>query len=221
MARTLSRSLHQSQAQLLESLHEYQDLVTRIPVGAYTLRTFADKRLQFDYVSPLLRADRGQRAGGACDGFKAVNDRYGHEVGDQLLVAVAARMKQALREGDTLARLGGDEFVAVLLDLSDPNTSIPMLGRLLAAAAQPTAIGGLTVHVSASLGATFYPQRDEIDADLLLRQADQAMYRAKSEGKNRYVIFNTDGTATAAPRTDERQLTIPLIERGKPPGVPH
>lgn len=180
---------------------------------------FAD-RLQQAMVQTLRREQQLVVVYLDIDGFKAVNDRYGHEVGDQLLVALADRMKQTLREGDTLARLGGDEFVAILLDLSDPSTSIPMLGRLLAAAAQPTAIGGLTVRVSASLGATFYPQRNEIDADLLLRQADQAMYQAKTGGKNRYVIFDSEGPSAAAPRIDERQLTIPLVERGTPPGVP-
>ncbi len=124
------------------------------------------------------------------DGFKIINDQYGHEAGDQLLVAVAANMKQTLREGDTLARMGGDEFVAELLDLVDVEASAPMLTRLLAAAAEPMQYGDLTLQVSASLGVTFYPQAENIDADQLLRQADQAMYQAKQAGKNRYHIFD-------------------------------
>ncbi len=124
------------------------------------------------------------------DGFKAVNDQHGHGAGDQLLIALAARMKQALREGDTLARLGGDEFVAVLLDLTDIESSLPTLVRLLAAAAQRVPIGALELQVSASIGVTFYPQREDIDADQLLRQADQAMYQAKLAGKNRYHVFD-------------------------------
>jgi diguanylate cyclase (GGDEF)-like protein/PAS domain S-box-containing protein len=126
------------------------------------------------------------------DGFKVINDTHGHEVGDQLLVALANRMKQTLREGDTLARLGGDEFVAVMLDLSDVADCIPMLSRLLAAAAQPTTVDEHRLQVSASLGVTFYPQADEVDADQLLRQADQAMYQAKQTGKNRYHIFDAE-----------------------------
>lgn len=124
------------------------------------------------------------------DGFKAINDTYGHKAGDQLLMNVALCMKEALRETDTLARLGGDEFVAVLTDLPDIETSIPMLNRLLSAAAQPLKIADIVLQVSASLGATSYPQMDEIDADQLLRQADQAMYQAKLAGKNRYHIFD-------------------------------
>ena len=126
------------------------------------------------------------------DGFKAINDLHGHEVGDQLLIAVADRMKQTLREVDTLARLGGDEFVAVLLDLADIDACVPMLTRLLAAAAEPVQIGDIVLQVSASLGVTFYPQAEDIDADQLLRQADQAMYQAKLAGKNRYHVFDAE-----------------------------
>jgi diguanylate cyclase (GGDEF)-like protein/PAS domain S-box-containing protein len=124
------------------------------------------------------------------DGFKAINDTHGHEAGDQLLIALATRMKQTLREVDTLARLGGDEFVAVLLDLEDVEASVLMLTRLLAAAALSVTIGDLVLQVSASLGVTFYPQTEDMDADQLLRQADQSMYQAKLTGKNRYHFFD-------------------------------
>jgi len=124
------------------------------------------------------------------DGFKAVNDNHGHEVGDQLLIALAARMKEVLRDGDTLARIGGDEFVAVLLDLPDMAACAPLLGRLLEAAAQAVPVGPLVLQVSASVGVTFYPQAQEVDASKLLDQADQAMYQAKLEGKNRYHVFD-------------------------------
>lgn len=130
------------------------------------------------------------------DGFKAVNDRFGHQVGDQLLIALASRMKLSLREGDTLARLGGDEFVAVLPDLCDTSSSVPMLARLLAAAASPVSVGELTLQVSASLGVTFYPQAEEIDPDQLLRQSDQAMYQAKVAGRNRYHVFDAEQDRT-------------------------
>ena len=126
------------------------------------------------------------------DGFKAVNDQYGHNVGDQLLMAVARNMKATLREEDTLARIGGDEFIIILLDLADVNSSVGSLERLLAAAAQPVHVGEYELKVSASLGITFYPQpsSDDVDADQLIRQADQAMYMAKQAGKNRYHIFD-------------------------------
>ena len=124
------------------------------------------------------------------DGFKEVNDRYGRQSGDRLLTAIAARMKSALREGDTLARLGGDEFVAVLLDLPDRTSADPVLQRLLDAAAEEVSLDGWTIRVSASVGVALYPVQDEADADLLLRQAGQAMYEAKLAGRNRFHYFD-------------------------------
>jgi diguanylate cyclase (GGDEF)-like protein/PAS domain S-box-containing protein len=124
------------------------------------------------------------------DGFKAINDQYGHAAGDQLLIATAAGMQQMLREGDTLARIGGDEFVAVLLDLAEIQSSVPILDRLLGAAARGVTVGGQVLQVSASAGVTFYPQADDIDPEQLLRQADQAMYQAKLAGKNRHHVFD-------------------------------
>ncbi|WP_421868481.1 EAL domain-containing protein [Motiliproteus sp.] len=124
------------------------------------------------------------------DGFKAVNDQYGHHIGDHLLSVVARRMSQALRDEDTLARLGGDEFVAVLIDLQDGETAEPILHRLLEAAAREVEHEGASLSVSASMGVTFYPQFEEIDADQLLRQADQAMYQAKLSGRSQYHLFD-------------------------------
>jgi diguanylate cyclase (GGDEF)-like protein/PAS domain S-box-containing protein len=124
------------------------------------------------------------------DGFKATNDRYGHDVGDQLLIQLATTMKDTLREGDTLARLGGDEFVAVLVDLEGIEGCKPLLKRLLEAAVAPVDLGGLVLQVSASIGVSFYPQAHAIEADQLLRQADQAMYQAKLAGRNRYHFFD-------------------------------
>ncbi|ASP47175.1 sensor domain-containing protein [Cognaticolwellia beringensis] len=124
------------------------------------------------------------------DGFKAVNDAYGHNMGDKLLIALSHSMKGALREGDSLARIGGDEFVAVLTDLTTDNECQPILERLLSAASEPVTIGDKVLNVSASIGFTIYPQ-DNVDTDQLIRHADQAMYVAKESGKNRYHLFDT------------------------------
>jgi diguanylate cyclase (GGDEF)-like protein/PAS domain S-box-containing protein len=123
------------------------------------------------------------------DGFKAVNDQYGHGTGDELLVIVSQRMKVALRDGDTLARIGGDEFVVVLVDLDHAGDTEPVLERLLQAAADPVTLGEAEIHVSASMGIAVYP-RDGTHADLLLRRADQSMYLAKQAGRNRYRFFS-------------------------------
>ena len=124
------------------------------------------------------------------DGFKKVNDVHGHDVGDQLLVALSLRMKEALREGDSLARLGGDEFVAVLADLAKVEDCEPVLERLLLASSAPITVGDAIFNVSASIGVTLYPQ-DNVAADQLMRHAHQAMYVAKESGKNRYHLFDT------------------------------
>lgn len=130
------------------------------------------------------------------DGFKSINDQHGHEVGDILLRQVATRMKLALREGDTLARIGGDEFVAVLIDLDDRQAAVPLLERLLKAAAEQVLYEGLLLQTSASLGVSLYPQAEALEADQLLRQADQAMYQAKLSGKNRFDFFDAEQDRT-------------------------
>lgn len=125
------------------------------------------------------------------DGFKEINDTYGHEVGDHVLITLSDQMKQTLREGDTIARIGGDEFVIILLDLKTIEDAIPMIIRLLDATSKPLNVDDLLLQITASLGVTFYPQAQNIDTDLLLRQADQAMYQAKLAGRNRYHVFDT------------------------------
>ncbi|ERS82495.1 diguanylate cyclase [Marinobacter sp. EVN1] len=123
------------------------------------------------------------------DQFKPVNDAFGHDAGDGLLVEVARRMRATLREEDSLARLGGDEFAAIIVNVPDAVTLDILLSRLLTVIAEPVWVANHSVEVSASMGYTLYPQGEEIDGDQLLRQADQAMYRAKREGKNRYYCF--------------------------------
>lgn len=123
------------------------------------------------------------------DGFKEINDRYGHDMGDKLLIEMARRMKQVLREGDTIARLGGDEFVAVFNDLLSPESCKPLLERILKSIAAGVKIDGKLLSVTASLGVTFYPG-NESEPDQLLRQADQAMYQAKLQNKNCYHFFD-------------------------------
>jgi predicted signal transduction protein with EAL and GGDEF domain len=111
-------------------------------------------------------------------------------VGDKLLITMTHRMKEALREGDTLARLGGDAFVSVLADLDKIHSCEPLSARLLLAASAPGFIDDLRLNVTASLGVTIFPE-DNVSADIHLRQADQAMYAAKALGKNRYHLFDT------------------------------
>ncbi len=124
------------------------------------------------------------------DDFKPVNDNFGHEVGDETLVRIAARMLGTLREGDTLARVGGDEFVALLPRCGDQDQSAKVIHRLLIAASETLFIDSHRLVLGASIGVTTYPQKENLDADQLIRQADQAMYTAKATGKNRIEYFD-------------------------------
>ncbi|QDG78463.1 EAL domain-containing protein [Labrenzia sp. PHM005] len=126
------------------------------------------------------------------DGFKAVNDTYGHSTGDALLVAIARRLKAALRIEDTLARIGGDEFVAIITDLHHERDCVGTLERILRAASEQFILGPITTSVTASIGVAFYPQDHAISGEQLERQADQAMYEAKLAGRNRYRFFDPD-----------------------------
>ena len=146
------------------------------------------------------------------DGFKEVNDTHGHEAGDQLLIVIAQRLRDTLREGDTLARLGGDEFVAVLTELTDQSECEAILSRLLEAAATPVKVRQHTLQLSASLGVTLYPQ-DGSDADTLLRHADQAMYLAKQGGKNRYYLFDPEHDRQTQTHRESLKCIAQALER--------
>ncbi len=177
-------TVQKAQQRELEQMAHY-DALTALPN-----RSLLADRLQQSVAQALRRGARLAVVALDLDGFKSINDRYGHDAGDRLLVAVSGRMNDMLREGDTLARMGGDEFVAVLVDLPEVESCLPLLDRLLEAAAEELMIDDYRMQVSASLGVTFYPQDEAIDAEQLLRQADQAMYQAKLLGKNRYHLFD-------------------------------
>jgi diguanylate cyclase (GGDEF)-like protein/PAS domain S-box-containing protein len=119
------------------------------------------------------------------DGFKPINDNFGHHSGDNVLIQITQRIIPIIREGDTLARLGGDEFVILLLGLESVEECIHSVDRLLLSIAKPLDFDDLSATVTASIGLTIYPI-DNQDPDTLLRHADQAMYIAKQSGKNRY-----------------------------------
>lgn len=121
------------------------------------------------------------------DRFKEVNDAHGHEAGDVLLKEVARRMRQCLRDSDTLARQGGDEFVAVLPSIGAVADAITIAEKLLTVAALPVEHGGTALKVAVSIGIAVYPDC-AATADELLRAADAAMYRAKRDGRNIYRI---------------------------------
>ena len=133
------------------------------------------------------------------DGFKPVNDQFGHAAGDSLLVQVARRLASQLRGGDTLARIGGDEFIVLLQGMDGDADCEVAVTRLLEAMRQPFVVAAHEVMVSASIGVALYP-RDDVDVDTLLRHADQAMYQAKESGKNRFHVFDAEHDRLARDR---------------------
>lgn len=124
------------------------------------------------------------------DGFKEVNDKFGHEAGDDLLINISQRMQKQMRDGDTLARLGGDEFVAILIDVQDQASCAITIERLLDTVKNVHIHSQKSLNVTVSAGVTIYPESQAEDPEQLLRQADHAMYHAKITGKDRYHFFD-------------------------------
>jgi diguanylate cyclase (GGDEF)-like protein/PAS domain S-box-containing protein len=148
------------------------------------------------------------------DNFKPVNDRFGHAFGDRLLVEVANRLRLSLRGADTVARLGGDEFVILLTELRSVGELEPVLERLLRDVAAPFRSEDKEVYVSASLGITLFPL-DQSDPDALLRHADQAMYQAKQEGRNRFHLFDAEQDRQARTRREQISLIHEALTKGE------
>ncbi len=177
----------------------YNDTLTGLPN-----RLLLQDRMQ----QALSRSDRQKEQIAVCyldlDSFKPVNDNYGHQAGDQLLIELAKRLQRNLRTGDTVARLGGDEFVMLVLDIHTASELEQLLARVLKTIAEPYDLQGTMVTLSASIGIATHPP-DSGEADTLLRHADQSMYTAKQAGKNRYCFFN--------PREEQRAMADSLIRR--------
>ena len=142
------------------------------------------------------------------DGFKQVNDSYGHSEGDALLIAVANFLSDAVREEDTVARIGGDEFVVLIPSMAREDMADDLANRILGAVIRAAASRGLFGIVTVSAGVTYYEPDDEIGLEQLMRQADHAMYLAKEAGKNQVRVFD----ASAARGQRHRQETVARME---------
>ncbi|MCX7120262.1 MAG: EAL domain-containing protein [Gammaproteobacteria bacterium] len=126
------------------------------------------------------------------DGFKSINDNYGHGTGDHLLIVIAEFLKNVVREVDTVARLGGDEFVILIEELQYPADYKRTTDRIQEFFTQPFLIDAHSFSITASIGVTFYPQKIILSPASLISQADQAMYKCKTSGKNRCCLFDLD-----------------------------
>jgi diguanylate cyclase (GGDEF)-like protein/hemerythrin-like metal-binding protein/PAS domain S-box-containing protein len=172
-------------SQLFQRQHKLEFIANHDALTGLPNRFLLADRLEL----AIAHAERTKEIFAVCyldlDGFKPVNDCFGHAAGDQLLCEIAKRFKAIVRGNDTVARVGGDEFVIVLGEMKTPDDCKETLNRLLEAVNRPVQIGSQSAHVSTSIGVAFFPQ-DGDDPESLLKIADQAMYSAKDSGKSRY-----------------------------------
>ena len=148
------------------------------------------------------------------DRFKAVNDTFGHVMGDEILQEVGERLKECVRDSDTVARLGGDEFVVLAQDLAEVNDAALVADKIIEQMAMPFSINGRKVSLGASIGITIYPE-DTNSAEEMMRNADMAMYRAKEGGRNRYQFFTVGMQEQVRERVELEQDLRQAIERNE------
>lgn len=166
----------------------YHDALTDLPNRRY-FNERIDKQIECtgaSFALMLLDLDR----------FKLINDSLGHTAGDLLLQRVAALIAEQLRPEDTVARLGGDEFIVLCPNLTDPQEPLQMAERIFGALSTRHMLNGHSVHVTCSMGVSLYPEHGG-DHETLVRNADIAMYEAKSSGKNRLQIYREQMSAVS------------------------
>ncbi len=159
------------------------DLLTNLPNRAL----LADRLVQ----SILLAKRHGSKLALMfldIDHFKRINDSMGHAMGDKLLQSVARRLQASVRTSDTVSRHGGDEFVVLLPEIGDVQSVTHFAEKLITSVGEPHFISGQELRVTLSIGISICPD-DGVDADVLMRNADMAMYKAKRSGRNSYEIF--------------------------------
>lgn len=144
------------------------------------------------------------------DNFKPVNDNYGHEAGDKVLIEIADRLKKTVRNYDTVSRIGGDEFVILLTDINDADECSLLLERIRIIINVPVnLLVNCSVRITASIGVTFVNDAS-VDADIVLRRADHSMYQAKSSGRNRIQFFDSEEEKLQ----QHRRNLISAVEKG-------
>ena len=195
----LDARLEARTAALAQSLTEANRELTQLALHD-TLTGLPNRVLLADRIDQAMSRVDGE---GGCfalmfidlDGFKPVNDAFGHHMGDQLLREVSLRLREDLRSQDTLARIGGDEFV-LLVQLSEPNDAMGLAARQVSLIARPFRVAEHDLQISASVGIALYPGNGQ-SAHELLMNADAAMYHAKGAGKNGYSFFDASMNSNA------------------------
>ncbi len=204
----------QGRADLLESEERFRESALHDPLTGLPNRVLLMERL--DHA--VRRAHRsGQMAAVLyfdLDGFKAVNDTYGHQVGDEMLVSVAKRLSSGLRSGDTLARLSGDEFVILCEDIDGPAHANTIATRLGTAVRMPFLLAGSRLKMSASVGIAFAGPGDQL-SERLLDDADAAMYQAKRTGGGHHEVVDLRSQHVASQRTTLARELHGAVKRGE------
>jgi len=171
--------------------HRVEHLATHDP-----LTNLHNRRGLYEQLSELIYRSQRYRYSSAViyvdlDGFKHVNDHFGHEAGDRLLTQVATNFKANVRQTDSVARIGGDEFIVLITDIDGETSLITKIESLLKEASRPLEFKGHKIAIGASIGIALYPDHGD-DVETLLHHADQAMYQAKNQGKNTFRFFTED-----------------------------
>jgi diguanylate cyclase (GGDEF)-like protein/PAS domain S-box-containing protein len=184
-----------------------------------TLTGLPNRALFLDRLAQAVtQSKRNERVVGVLfidlDRFKYVNDTLGHNIGDQLLIEVAQRLKKCIRSGDTVCRIGGDEFAVVISNLAKPDDAALVAQKILAACAPDFHLDGHTTHISASVGIALFPD-DGNDPETLIKNADIAMYRAKELGRNRHQFFLPEMHERAARRLRTEMELRGALERNE------
>ncbi|WP_053096127.1 putative bifunctional diguanylate cyclase/phosphodiesterase [Frateuria defendens] len=217
-ASRLADSLQSVNEQLQDANAELQRLAFMDPLTDLANRALFEERLReaLDRVDLYACPQHGKRLAVLfidLDGFKPINDSYGHGEGDAVLRQVAARLHAAARGNDTAARVGGDEFVLLQEDIDGVTDAVALAGRVLHALAQPYQLSGRQVTLSCSIGVAVYP--DHGHRDMLMTSADVAMYVAKRAGGSTYAVFEPQMHADARQQMELQQALRGAGERGE------
>ena len=205
VASLFDRQMRERTGLLAESLERANDKLLQAALHD-PLTQLPNRSLLQDRIEQSIEKARRRHHGVAVmfcdlDGFKTVNDAYGHQLGDRLLVKVSQRIGSLLRPQDTLARLGGDEFV-IVLPVDEPDDAVVVAERIIAAVGKPFSIESAELQVTASLGIALYPDYAN-DERQLMANADAAMYHTKQGGRNGYTFFTPSMQVSA-----NRQLRL-------------
>jgi len=179
--------LKRTEKELAQALEKVSNLANHDPLTGLANLRLARERL-FGALSLAKRKDWKTAVMFLdLDGFKAINDTYGHDFGDEVLKKVAARMVDSLRQSDTVARIGGDEFLVILSEVSHRLTAANVAEKIIAEVSTPIAIDDRNITIGVSIGIAIYPDNGE-DSRALMKKADDAMYYTKRIGKNSYTF---------------------------------